>query len=435
MKTMLWVVVALLPAAAGTDNLRFGGYVENGTSVMLADEESISDAASVRLEGDWDFGKRGAIETHVLLSAALQPLDPSIAFRRNSFLADIMDELEQGLMAEAADVLGQEPVDTNEVDSAQLREQARLQRKRRKQVDNLLTYLPYTSFYPVDRVLLDRALLKLYFEGADLYIGRQTIAWGTGYAFNPTDIWNRKNPLDPTAPKVGVNALRAEIPLGMLSGISLVLAPGPDFDHTSGGMRLKGNLGGFDLSISGMRIMNADRELLGLPEKWAIGADMAGQIGDVGVWTEAAVNNPVYDGMSYTDLDSLYVQADAGADYTFEWGTYVMLEYYYNGPGRGDPDDYGVRDLLYVFTGETAGFGRHYLMAGTRHTFGNYYRVSGFVLGNISDRSAMLLPSIAYDFSDNMTIELSSQIGIGDKKRTEFGAVFGNLMLTVTGYF
>lgn len=435
MKAVTWILVALAPAAGGMDDLRFGGYVENGTSVMLADDESISDVASVRLEGDWDFGKRGGIETHVLLSAALRPLDPTVAFRRNSFLADITDELEEGLMAEAADLAGQGRPDTAEVDSARLRQIAREQRKQQDRMSYLLTYLPYASFYPVDQVLLDRALLKLYFKGVDFYAGRQTIAWGTGYAFNPTDIWNRKNPLDPTAPKVGVNALRAEIPLGMLSGLSVVVAPGPDFDHTSGGVRLKGNLGGFDLSVSGMRIMNADRELLGLPEKSALGADMAGQIGEVGIWTEVAVNNPVYEGMSYTDSDSLYVQADAGADYTFEWGTYVMLEYYYNGLGRDDPDDYGVRDLLNMFTGEMAGFGSQYLMAGARHTFHNYYQVSAFVLGNISDRSAMLLPSIAYEFSDNMTIELSSQIGIGDKKRTEYGAVFNNLMLTVTGYF
>jgi hypothetical protein len=53
---------------------------------------------------------------------------------------------------------------------------------------------------------MDRALIKLYFGSFDLIFGKQQIAWGTGYAFNPTDTWNIKDPLNPNGAKIGVLA-------------------------------------------------------------------------------------------------------------------------------------------------------------------------------------------------------------------------------------
>ena len=36
---------------------------------------------------------------------------------------------------------------------------------------------------------------------------------------------------------------------------------------------------------------------------------------------------------------------------------------------------------------------------------------------------------------DNIGIEIGAQIGVGDRERTEYGGVYPNAMLTVTGYF
>ena len=90
--------------------------------------------------------------------------------------------------------------------------------------------------------------------------------------------------------------------------------------------------------------------LLGLPARVIAGADMAGELGDVGVWTEVAVVNPVHQGQSYTNVDSLYMQADLGANYTFDNGLFIMGEYYYNGLGAWEPDDYTGTDLIRLFT-------------------------------------------------------------------------------------
>lgn len=420
-KLIILLILATTLYPSGLDNLEFGGYLENKTSLMLSKDELFSDIASLRLEGAWNFGERGGIETHLLLSSAYQPLDPSVTFKEGSAMERVVIELMEGHMM-AIDSMGL--LDTSLFDPALFEE-----------LEPYFTYLPYSSFYPKDKFTMDRALLKLYFKPFDLFIGRQMIAWGTGYAFNPTDIWNAKSPIDPNAPKLGVNAIRVEIPFGSISGLTLVASPGADFKHSSAGFRLKGNLGGFDLSLCGMRVMTVDREFLGLPKKIMAGTDLAGQIGDVGVWAECAVINPVYDNMDYTDFDSLYVQVDAGLDYNFANGLYIMLEYYYNGLGKYKPEDYDYRDFMYLFGGDMSGFAQNYVLGGLRKDFLDHFVFAFFALGNLNDLSAMLLPELEYNVHDNISLKLSGQIGIGDEEKSEYGGIYSSIILKVTGFF
>lgn len=403
------------PCAAGP--LEFGGSVENSSTILADDDGSFLDIATLRLDGNRGFGDAGAIELSVMLTAAKQPLDPAAVYRDGSFFESCFLEL----------LVGQEMLQDSTFQELLAQETPGLEK--------FMRHLPYSSFYPGERVILDRAMVKLYFDALDLYAGRQIIAWGTGYGFNPTDVWNMKNPADPKASKRGVSAVRAEIPFGGLSGLTLVAAPGTDLEHTGAGFRLKGNAGGFDLSICGMRLFDADDELLGLPEKVIAGADLAGQVGEVGVWMETAATNPVRDGKGYTDLDSAYVQFDAGFDYTFEGGLYILSEYYYNGLGETDSGDYDGLDLLRIFGGDMAGFGRHYIMAGaTKDALERFY-LSGFVLANLADGSCLLLPSIEYLFLDDITVKLGAAFTLGDRRKSEFGALYHSATLTFTGWF
>lgn len=421
-RALLVLAAAVAGFGSGLDNLDFGGYLENRTSLMISGDDLISDIANLRLEGYWNYKERAGIETHMLISAALQPLDPFQNIRSGSVMERVVGEIINDYIS-LLDSSQLAMMDENALyDYVPIFEE-------------YIKLLPYSSFYPRDNLKLDRALLKLYFKRFDLFIGRQMVAWGTGYAFNPTDIWNQKSPLEPNLPKIGINALRMEIPFGALSGLSLVASPGPDMEHSSGGFRLKGNMGGFDLSVCGMRVHSADRELLGLPKKVMAGADMAGQVWDIGVWFEGAVNNPVYSGMEYTDFDSIFVQIDAGADYTFTNGLYIMLEYYYNGLGHHSSRNYNKADLYRMLGGEMQGFGKNYVMMGFRKSLWDDFVFSTFVLENVDDISAMLLPSIEYDFTQNLILNLSGQVGVGGIKDTEYGSVFSSVILSATGYF
>jgi hypothetical protein len=409
------LIIIVFCLTAFPQNLRLGGYCENLTAYTHADTGFFSDIGLLRLEATAG-NDQYALEAHVILKAALQPLDPTLAIKPDSKLGMLYSELVQGLLMQ----LPQDSLidmDFLQADMAALR------------------YLPYTTFWPKETFTLDRALIKLYFKHVDLYMGRQMIAWGTGYAFNPTDIWNQKNPLDPSTPKVGTNALRLEIPMGSLSNLNLLALPGPDIKHSSVGIRMKTNFAGFDYSLSASRFMNADREVLGLPEKLVGGVDIVGQLFDVGVWFEGAFISQRFKGMRYTEFDSTYIQTDVGMDYTFDNGVYVLLEYFFNGRGEPNPDDYQAGDIFLQFLGDMPGLGQNYLITGLKQNFLEKIDATLFVLSNIDEPSAIIMPGADYYFCDEVSLGLKGTIAAGERKRSEFGSLYHGVQLKATAYF
>ncbi|MCD4794656.1 MAG: hypothetical protein K8R54_15580 [Bacteroidales bacterium] len=255
------------------------------------------------------------------------------------------------------------------------------------------------------------AYVELYgflFKNLDVKIGRQRITWGTADKLNPTD---NLNPYDledildfgrhrgsdainmtyylnnefslqgvfipffqPANMPVGIfaNVLNPspELPEGMiLTGFTdQINIPAYNFgESATTGIKFKGFAAGFDFSLSyvwgrdGMPIstyntimpvdaiggvsINSD---LSFYRTHIFGADLAGSIGGVGVWAEAAAFLPETDVNMTTDLSALYpagtpaemtmidttilkkeayVKFVLGADYNFSDGSYLNFQY------------------------------------------------------------------------------------------------------------
>ena len=91
----------------------------------------------------------------------------------------------------------------------------------------------------VDELVLDRAYLKFYLPQADITAGRQRIAWGAGYIWNPTDAFN---PLSlafavDEEQEAEPEAVRVEIPLGELSGIDTYVVTNQKWSEAKKGIR------------------------------------------------------------------------------------------------------------------------------------------------------------------------------------------------------
>jgi len=422
----LILITALTTTIFATD-LRLGGYLRNNTSTMIdgGEEEILTDVATLRLEGSWNWNN-GGMEVHVEAQKALRPLIPFFeVYRDNSlmmnlsygFLNDYLDSIQPDI-----EEMLPEDVDTELLTEEQF-----------EMLMILGEQLPYSSTFPSTMVNLDRAVIKLYLPKMDIFFGCQSIAWGTGYAFNPTDLWNIKSASDPSAPKIGINALRAEIPLGDLAGLSLVASTGRELDHSSGGARLKWYMGGFDMSVSGISLMNADRELFGLKRKLVAGTDLVGEIGPVGVRYEVAVANRLYNG--YDNFDSLYTQIDLGVDYTFSNGIYVMGEYLFNSLGKETYKEYTITDMTAVAGGEAPGMGKHYLFGGVTQNIRGRLDLALYALANMQEPSGMLLPEMTYTFNDHIETKLRGSIAAGNKERSEYGSLRSSVSLEMTGYF
>ncbi len=264
-------------------------------------------------------------------------------------------------------------------------------------------------------------------ENLDLKIGRQRIAWGTADKFNPTD---NINPYDfedlfdfgrhqgseainlimhfgeqSSLQGVYVPFFRpSNLPLGVFSGVltmPMIMPEGltvsgiedkldmPAYNFSEGasaGLRFKTFLKGFDFSLSylygrdGLPLLtsvtfvptmtlpnvNLETEFC-FPRMHIIGADMAGSIGSVGVWAEAAVFVPEKEIHQRTDLSLIYpalpvpmvmdtitlskdpwLKLAIGADYTFHNGAYLNVQYlrgFIHERGQGNMNDYLLLSL------------------------------------------------------------------------------------------
>ncbi len=417
--TIILTLITLLTLfSEDNDGMQFGGYLENTTNLTFADTAFFSDNALIRVEGSYEIEGKAEIEAHIIFSTGLQPINPFAGMDDDALMNRLSAEMLSNIDTTN---LGIDPNIIELLSTFDL---------------NGLNYLAYSSIYPKDRFTFDRALIKLYFKYADVYIGRQQIGWGTGYAFNPTDIWNQKNPTDPTAPKMGVDAFNISIPAGNLGSLSFIFTPGNDIEHCGYGSRFKNNIFGYDYSFSLTKYHNADRELYGFPEKILIGADFSGQtFADIGIFGEGVFVNPKYDDLEYTDTDSSYIQTTIGLNYTLDNGIYILAEYHYNGLGNDEMDTYDIIDFMNLYSGEMVGFGKNYIFTMIKYDFFDDYSFSITNLLNIDDKSGVIMPNLEYTFTEDIGIAINSSIFIGDTKKSEYGGMFNNIGFKVIGYF
>ena len=333
---------------------------------------------------------------------------------------------------------------------------------------------------------LREAYVELYgflFKNLDIKIGRQRIAWGTADKLNPTD---NLNPYDledildfgrhrgsdainmtyylnnefsvqavfvpffqPVNMPVGIfaNALNpaVELPQGMiLKGMSdSLLTPRYNLEESStAGFKFKGFAAGFDFSLSyvwgrdGMPIATYNtftpvdmtgginiNSQLEFTRTHIFGADLAGSIGSIGVWAEAAAFLPENNVYMTTDLSALYppstpaemtildttvlenkayVKFVAGADYTFGDGSYLNFQYLHG----------------FIHERGTDALNDYFMIGYEKKFFDDKLKLrplaGGFIVSDWEDTgnnyALIYTPEISYQATDNAEISLSTVI-------------------------
>jgi hypothetical protein len=234
------------------------------------------------------------------------------------------------------------------------------------------------------RQSLFRAFTSVYAGAATITAGRQRIAWGTGFAWNPTDLFNPFNPaaieLDE---KAGVDAVHVAIPTGGLSRLEAAFAPGRKSLKSSYAAKYSTHTGQYDMSIMAGSFR----------EKGVFGGDFAGYIGDAGFRGELA----------YTfDHDaSDYLRAIVNMDYNFPNDLYAMIEVYYNGQGASDKEDYDLQNLL---TGESFNLAKLYTAISATKMLAPLLTGSIYGIINLNDRSNLLGPALQYSIAENLEL-------------------------------
>lgn len=287
---------------------------------------------------------------------------------------------------------------------------------------------------------LDRASVTLRLPMADVTVGRQAIAWGSARVLNPTDVLApfTFDALD-TEDRIGVDAVRARIPIGTLSEIDLgyVLGAHGRFAESAFFARTVFNSFRTDISLI----------FMGFRENVLLGIDLARPVGGAGCWLETAyVFSGVFDTLSQAGGED-YFRATAGLDYNLTSKTYAFLEYHFNGAGASMPAEYMNRFGKTAYAeGSVYLLGRHYLVPGLSYQFHPLATLTMESLISLADPSLFLSPRIEYNFANDMYFSAGTFIGIGSgpvsglqpftaAPQSEFGAYPNIYFASLRHYF
>ncbi len=266
------------------------------------------------------------------------------------------------------------------------------------------------SFYVLpfsDRHFLDNAYIKIAFKPFDLTVGKQQISLGTGYVWNPTDVFNVKDYLDPTYEQPGHNAIRLDIPLSTSYTLTALYSPDENWEDSAKMIQFKGRISHFDYSFIAIEKVwrfhdytQFDMDgmnFLELPEKrQLLGVSTAGEFLGLGVWVEYAYNK-----METTEN---FYELVVGTDYTFDFQTYVMVEYYRNTLGKTNYEDYNLNDWMRMMAMEQKAISQDQVYVFIQHPATELLTAGISSIYSISDNSFALVPTLSYSLSDNVDI-------------------------------
>ena len=270
---------------------------------------------------------------------------------------------------------------------------------------------------------LDRAAVQFSTDFADFSIGRDAIAWGSARIVNPTDIIApyTYDQLD-TEDRVGVDAVRVRIPVGVMGEVDTGYIFGNNFDVDKSAVFLRSQLNAAETDFS-ILLLEFQKDLL-------IGLDIARGIGGAGFWLESAyvLVEPFDDA---PDVSDNYLRTSVGLDYSFGGETYGFIEYHFNGAGARQPENYIANLTQSAYTrGGVYLLGRHYLAPGFTHQLTPLVSFSGQMLFNLSDPSVWVAPQVAYNIAEDIHLSIGGFVSIGKRLKngesTEFQSEFGS---------
>ena len=270
---------------------------------------------------------------------------------------------------------------------------------------------------------LDRAAVQFSTDFADFSIGRDAIAWGSARIINPTDIIApyTYDQLD-TEDRVGVDAIRVRIPVGVMGEVDTGYIFGNNFDFDKSAVFLRTQLNAAETDFS-ILLLEFQRDLL-------IGLDVARGIGGAGFWLETAyvLVEPFDD---EPDVSDNYLRTSVGLDYSFGGETYTFIEYHFNGAGTRKPENHLTNLDRPAYTrGGVYLLSRHYLAPGVTHQVTPLINISGQMLFNLSDPSTWVAPQVAYNIAEDIHLSVGGFVSIGKRPKngesSEFQSEFGS---------
>ena len=270
------------------------------------------------------------------------------------------------------------------------------------------------GYFEVDRLWID-----YYKNNLQMTFGRQRVAWGTCWVWNPTDLFNPLNVLDfDYEERPATDAVRVQYYTGPVTKLDVAYKPANDPNNQIIAGLWSLNKWDYDFNlIAGMRF-----------KRWLAGFSWAGDILEAGFRGELLVHqapnkpdtNSVYQQIGESSLSSWDKPIISGAlsgDYTFPNTFYIHTEILYNNNGKT------TNTLLFQEEAISLGMlsaARWSIYQEFAYDITPLLRGTLFGIFNPYDKSFVLVPSINYSIITNLDFFLISMFFEGNPL-TEFG--------------
>ncbi len=266
---------------------------------------------------------------------------------------------------------------------------------------------------------VDRLWLDYYKNNLQLTLGRQRIAWGTAWVWNPTDLFNPLNVLDfDYEERPATDAIRVQYYTGAVSKIDVTYKPAKDPNNQILAGLISLNNWNYDFNfIAGMRF-----------KRWLAGFSWAGDILDAGFRGEVLISQApdkpeTTRFLSQIGVTSLYswdkpiVSISLSGDYTFPNTFYIHTEILFNNNGKTSNTFLYQEEALSLGMLSAARWSIYQEIA---YDITPLMRGTLFGIYNPADKSFVVLPSVSYSIITNLDLYVIGLLFEGERL-TEFG--------------
>lgn len=266
---------------------------------------------------------------------------------------------------------------------------------------------------------VDRLNVAFAAGQVEVKVGRQPVNFATTYYFTPNDF------LQPFAAqtffrvyKAGVDAARIDIGVGDVTQITLVGALG--YEREASEPTLSDAITWDESAVilrASTSFDSVEFALLGgkAPRQYFAGGAVQGELFEwLGVRLEAHYAYGVFDGPRRHRA-----RVAAGVEHRFESSLHVKLEYFYNGGGTTNTEEYldVFQDPLLPIGAPY--LGRHYLAAGVGYELHPLVTGEAFGLFNLTDGSGQGAAYVTYSMLDDVDLAAVISVPFGASPRLQ----------------
>ena len=290
-----------------------------------------------------------------------------------------------------------------------------------------------------NEIFLQEAFGTLYMPNLRLRIGRHKFYTGTGYAYNPVDIFNLKNPLDPTYEINGLDSALVTAELPRQTEIQGFVKFAERLSDNGYLLKLKTYVSGWDVALQysqntkervDWETLNSSEAVTALTQgapfesflrgfRWRLlGVEFAGEFGGIGIHGEGGYTFIKSEGDTGTlaNAGEDHERFLVGIDYTSDFQLYLIAEYLRIGQGRTDSSEITLNHRMAYLSGEILSTDRDTVFTGFTYPLTDLIDFSLYGILACNDPSAVVNPWLVYSIYPGVNLTFTAYVPVGDEQ-------------------